>query len=75
MSLHPKIMKLMLIINTPCTWTLKVDENHVCIWFNRSSGIIVDINLFFLMTEVTAEYLGTQIHPDNVVDAPSLSME
>lgn len=79
MSLHPKIMKLMLIINAPCTprGTLKVDGNHVCIWFNRSSGLIIDINLFLLKTEllVSAVYLGAQIHPDNVVNAPSLSME
>lgn len=79
MSLHPKIMKLMLVINAPCTWRgiLKVDGNHVCIWFNRSSGIIIEINLFLLKTEVlvATEYLGAQIHPDNVVNAPSLSME
>lgn len=79
MSLHPKIMKLMLVINAPWTWrwTLKVDGNHVCIWFNRSSGIIIHINLFLLKTEVlvSAEYLGAEIHPDNVVNAPSLSVE
>lgn len=79
MSLRPKIMKLMLIINAPCTWrgTLKVDGNHVCIWFNRSSRTIIDINLFLLKTEilVATEYLGAQAHPDNAVNAPSLSVE